>query len=248
MIDFLNQLDTQIFLIFNGLHSDFFDSFMKLFTGRFIWIPMYVALAAVVVHVCRWQKALVYLLAIGAAIALTDQTCASVIRPAVERLRPSNLENPLSELAYIVGGYRGGSYGFPSCHSANSFALAVFMSLLFPRRRMVYTFLVWAALNSYTRLYLGVHYPGDLLVGAVIGSAFGALCYYAASRVAPLPRAERLARTHTPLISVPYVAHMRSLDSKSGATLTVKEFVIPASMAAFAMFALTLVYITLRAL
>lgn len=248
MIDFLNQLDTQIFLIFNGLHSDFFDSFMKLFTGRFIWIPMYVAFAAVVFHVCRWQKALVYLIAIGAAIALTDQTCATLIRPAVERLRPSNLENPLSELAYIVGGYRGGSYGFPSCHSANSFALAVFMSLLFPRRRMVYMVLGWAILNSYTRLYLGVHYPGDLLVGAIIGSAFGALCYYGASLAAPLPKAERLARTHEPLLSIPYIGAASPADSKSGAALTVKVFVIPASMTAFAVCAATLAYIILKSL
>lgn len=248
MIDFLNQLDTQIFLTFNGLHSDFFDSFMKLFTGRFIWIPMYAALAAVVLHVCRWQRAIVYLLAIGAAIALTDQTCATFIRPAVERLRPSNPENPLSELVYIVGGYRGGSYGFPSCHSANSFALVVFMSLLFPRRRMVVFLLGWAVLNSYTRLYLGVHYPGDLLVGAAVGSAFGWLCYQAASRVAPIPREERVARTHQPLLSIPYIGTTEPLDAKGGVALTVKVFTIPSSMTPFAVFAGTLLYIIVRSI
>lgn len=252
MIDFLNQLDTQIFLTFNGLHSDFFDSFMKLFTGRFIWIPMYVAIAALILSVCRWQKALVYIIAIGAAIALTDQTCATFIRPAVERLRPSNPENPLSQLVYTVGGYRGGSYGFPSCHSANSFALAVFVCCLFPRKRITLFILAWAALNSYTRLYLGVHYPGDLLVGAIIGSAYGALCYLAASRVAPLPRAERIARTHTPLISIPYIGlnHKPStVTPASGASLlSVKTLSIPASMFPFAVCAATLLVIILNSL
>ena len=266
MIDFLSQLDTQIFLTFNGLHSDFFDSFMKLFTGRFIWIPLYVALAAVILHVCRWQKALVYLLAIGAAIALTDQTCATLIRPAVERLRPSNPENPLSQLAYIVGGYRGGSYGFPSCHSANSFALAAFISLLFPRRRMVLFILAWAILNSYTRLYLGVHYPGDLLVGAVIGSSFGALCYLAAARIAPITRSERIARTHQPLLTIPYIAP--PLAKPLGAAglggrpfagahqaedgrvpaLSLRLFAIPASMTPFAVCAATLLFILLKSI
>ncbi|MDE6127291.1 MAG: phosphatase PAP2 family protein [Muribaculaceae bacterium] len=255
MIDFLSQLDTQIFLTFNGIHSDFFDSFMKLFTGRFIWIPMYVALAAVILHVCRWQKGVVYLLAIGAAIALTDQTCASLIRPAVERLRPSNPDNPLSELVYIVGGYRGGSYGFPSCHSANSFALATFICLLFPRRRMVLFILAWALLNSYTRLYLGVHYPGDLLVGAAVGSAFGALCYRAALAVAPMSKAERLARTHRPLVSIPYIGADRASVAQRGQgftppamSLTVKVFTIPSSMTPFAVCAATLLYIIIRSL
>lgn len=203
MIDFLNQLDTEIYLIFNGLHSAFFDSFMKLFTGRFIWVPFYAAIAAVFFRACLWRQALVYLVAVGIAITLTDQTCASLIRPVVERLRPSNLENPLSELAYIVGGYRGGSYGFPSCHSANSFALAVFVSLLFPRKRVVFLMLGWACLNSYTRLYLGVHYPGDLFVGALIGSAFGALCFWAASRVAPVRADGPLPAPRVPFFALP---------------------------------------------
>lgn len=180
MIEFLNNLDTSIFLAVNGAHSPFFDTFMTMFTGRFIWIPMYAMVLWILFKSCRWQTATAYLVALVCAILLTDQTCASVIRPAVERLRPSNLENTLSDYAYIVNGYRGGSYGFPSCHAANSFALAVFVAL-FVRRRGFTLFIVgWALLNSYSRLYLGVHYPGDLFVGAVVGSLFGLACYYAA--------------------------------------------------------------------
>lgn len=177
MIEYLNNLDTTIFLTVNGVHSPFFDNFMTMFTGRFIWIPMYAMVLWILFRNCRWQTAATYLAALGAAILLTDQTCASLIRPAVERLRPSNIENTLSQYAYIVNGYRGGAYGFPSCHAANSFALAMFVTLFVKRRGFTLFIMGWAILNSYSRLYLGVHYPGDLLVGAAVGSAYGAIFY-----------------------------------------------------------------------
>lgn len=180
MIEFLNNLDTSVFLAINGPHSPFFDSFMTMFTGRFIWIPMYAMVLWILFRSCRWQTATVYLVALVAAVCLTDQTCASVIRPAVERLRPSNLENTLSDFTYVVNGYRGGSYGFPSCHAANSFALAIFVALFVKRRGFTLFIFGWALVNSYSRLYLGVHYPGDLLVGAAVGCAYGLVCYLAA--------------------------------------------------------------------
>lgn len=107
------------------------------------------------------------------------------------RLRPSNPENPLSEMVHIVGGYRGGSYGFPSCHAANSFALASFLILLFANRKLSLFIFAWAVLNSYSRVYLGVHYPGDLLVGAIIGTAAGLAMAFAAGYVA-----DRVDRPH----------------------------------------------------
>lgn len=177
MIEFLNNFDTTIFLSVNGAHSPFFDSFMTMFTGRFIWIPMYAMVAWILFRSCPAKNAAIYLVALVAAIALTDQTCASVIRPAVERLRPSNIENTLSQYTYIVDGYRGGAYGFPSCHAANSFALTVFIALFVRRRGFTLFIVSWALLNSYSRLYLGVHYPGDLLAGAIVGSMFGLLCF-----------------------------------------------------------------------
>lgn len=115
----------------------------------------------------------------------------TLIRPEVCRLRPSNPENPLSEMVHIVGGYRGGSYGFPSCHAANSFALASFLTLLFANRKLSLFIFAWAVLNSYSRVYLGVHYPGDLLVGAIIGTAAGLAMAFAAGYVA-----DRVDRPH----------------------------------------------------
>ncbi len=209
MLDFLSQIDSQIFLFFNnGLRSAFLDHVMMLFTGRFIWVPMYAAILVLFLRPQRWKAALLLTIALGAAIALTDQTCATFIRPLVERLRPSNLENPLSAYAQVVNGYRGGAYGFPSCHAANSFALATFMCLLVRRRLFVGFICVWAFLNSYSRLYLGVHYPGDLFVGATIGIFFGWLCYRIASRI--IRRRQLVARRelNEPLFVMPVGIHI----------------------------------------
>lgn len=168
MIDWLNTIDTQVFLALNGLHAPYFDVFMKLFTGKWIWVPMYAAVLFAVVRNYRWRQTLAVLVCVALAITIADQVCATLIRPEVCRLRPSNPENPLSEMVHIVGGYRGGSYGFPSCHAANSFALASFLTLLFANRKLSLFIFAWAVLNSYSRVYLGVHYPGDLLVGALL--------------------------------------------------------------------------------
>ena len=115
MIEYLNQLDASVLLFFNGMHSTFFDKFMMLCTGKFIWIPMYATILFILFKSFKPKLVLVYAIALGVAIALTDQTCASIIRPVVERLRPSNPGNPLSEYVHLVNGYRGGSYGFMSC-------------------------------------------------------------------------------------------------------------------------------------
>lgn len=179
MIDWLNTIDTQVFLALNGLHAPYFDVFMKLFTGKWIWVPMYAAVLFAVVRNYRWRQTLAVLVCVALAITIADQVCATLIRPEVCRLRPSNPENPLSEMVHIVGGYRGGSYGFPSCHAANSFALASFLTLLFANRKLSLFIFAWAVLNSYSRVYPGVHYPGDLLVGAIIGTAAGLVMAFA---------------------------------------------------------------------
>jgi len=158
MIETLDSLDSQIFLFFNGMHCDFLDSFMSIATGRFVWIPLYCALLFMLVRLKGWLAAMMWLAAIAVTIALADQLCATVIRPLVARYRPANLLNPLSEFVHIVDGYRGGRYGFPSCHGANTFALATIMTLIVRRRKFALFIAGWALLNCYSRLYLGVHY------------------------------------------------------------------------------------------
>ncbi len=162
MLETLQQLDQQLLLTLNGLHSPYWDSFMWLFTGRFIWIPMYATILYILCKNFNVYVTLLTAVAIALTITYADQLCATWIRPAVERLRPSNLNNPLSEFVHIVNGKRGGSYGFPSCHASNSFGLAFFLLFFFRQRWLSIFILCWAVLNCYTRIYLGT-LPGRLI-------------------------------------------------------------------------------------
>lgn len=173
MLELLNNIDTEIFLSLNGLHSPFWDCFMQAFSGKWIWIPMYASIFFVFLKNLQWRKAFIAALCVGFAVAIADQTCATLIRPVVERIRPTNLANPIQPLVHIVDGYRGGVYGFPSCHAANSFTLAAFVAVFLANKKLNAVIFLWAITNSYSRIYLGVHYPGDLIVGGLIGIAIG---------------------------------------------------------------------------
>ena len=124
LLDILNQvvdIDTDIFLSINRMHSPFFDYFMSAYSGKWIWVPMYAAIWYVMLRNFHWKVTLFCMIGLALVITIADQTGATLIRPYVERLRPANLENPISNMVHIVNGYRGGRYGFPSCHAANTF-------------------------------------------------------------------------------------------------------------------------------
>lgn len=174
----LSDIDARLLLIVNGAHSPFFDSVMWCISGRWIWVPFYAVLAYLLFRRMSWKRASICLVTIGLIILAADQTCATLIRPEIGRLRPANLNNPLSSFVQVVNGYRGGRYGFPSCHAANTFALAVFMSLVIRHKWFTVMMFSWAFVVSYSRMYLGVHYFGDLFCGATIGSLFAVLFYY----------------------------------------------------------------------
>lgn len=174
----LSDIDARLLLIVNGAHSPFFNSVMWCISGRWIWVPFYAVLAYLLFRRMSWKRASICLVTIGLIILAADQTCATLIRPEIGRLRPANLNNPLSSFVHVVNGYRGGRYGFPSCHAANTFALAVFMSLVIRHKWFTVMMFSWAFIVSYSRMYLGVHYFGDLFCGATIGSLFAVLFYY----------------------------------------------------------------------
>lgn len=174
----LSDIDARLLLIVNGAHSPFFDSVMWCISGRWIWVPFYAVLAYLLFRRMSWKRASICLVTIGLIILAADQTCATLIRPEIGRQRPANLNNPLSSFVHVVNGYRGGRYGFPSCHAANTFALAVFMSLVIRHKWFTVMMFSWAFIVSYSRMYLGVHYFGDLFCGATIGSLFAVLFYY----------------------------------------------------------------------
>jgi len=186
MLTLLNQLDTELFLFLNRLHVPWLDPVMWFLSLTKVWIPLYLLLAGWVIYRYR-RLSWVVLLAIGLTIVLSDRISSGVIKPAVCRLRPSH-EPALRDKVYIVNDYRGGKYGFVSSHAANTFALAMLMSLLVRKRRWVVLFFLWAFLVSYSRIYLGVHYPGDILGGALVGM----VCAYIVFRAMQyLPRSYR---------------------------------------------------------
>lgn len=140
---------------------------MWLISSKLAWIPMIAALLWVLFKQ-GWRKALLVLLAVALTIALADQVSSSIIKPLVQRLRPSH--NPAIESSlHIIRDYRGGLYGFVSSHAANAFGMAALMALICRRRSVAAAFVGWAALVCYSRMYEGVHYPGDILCGAVVG-------------------------------------------------------------------------------
>lgn len=176
-ISLLSEADRMILLAANSLHTPKLDSLMWEISRKWTWVPLYILLSAFVFRKYNTAGGIVCLLIIAAMITATDQTCAGIIRPVVCRLRPSSPDNPLSSLLHLVNDYRGGRFGFPSCHAANTFALALFLSLLFKNRLFTIAIISWSLLVSYSRIYLGVHYPSDILGGLLIGALFAILSH-----------------------------------------------------------------------
>lgn len=194
------QLDTDIFLFFNQLHNTYFDYFMSSFSGKWVWVPMYLALACLLKRNFNWRYTLLSMVSIALVILIADQVGASLIRPYVCRLRPANLDNPLSELVHIVNGYRGGSYGFPSCHAANTFGLTFFLIFLLRHRGLSVFFFSWAVLTCYSRIYLGVHYPGDTLAGMALGFCAAGIVYGLFVKLFAFRPKESLEQAYLPML------------------------------------------------
>jgi len=177
VIDILKDLDSNVLLNLNSLHSPFFDDFMWIYTGKLIWGLLYASILFIIIRNNGIKKSCILIFSFVLLIVIADQLVGSVLRPMFERLRPSNLQSPLSNYLHIVNNYRGGRYGFPSCHASNTFALAFFITFLFKKPYLSITLFVWAFINSYTRIYLGVHYPGDILFGLLIGLGTAVFVY-----------------------------------------------------------------------
>lgn len=173
MLEHLKNLDRELFLFINSRHNSFFDTVMYWISDRNFWIPFYILLAAFLYKYYKKQT-IVILVFIALSITLSDQLSASVIRPVFQRLRPSH-EPLLQGMVHLSAAGAGGLYGFVSSHAANSFALLTFLSLILPRkfRPLKYILLIWAILIGYSRIYNGVHYPGDVLGGAFLGILVG---------------------------------------------------------------------------
>ena len=171
------NIDEQLLLFINGLHTPFLDTIMWQFSGRYFWLPLYMVLLILLFRKVGIKKGVVCVILLSLMIFSADQLCSSVIRPVIGRLRPSSPLNPISSLLHFVNDSRGGIYGFPSCHAANSFAIVSFLSLLLNRRWFTIALFSWALLVSLSRIYLGFHYPTDIIAGAFLGICIGYTFY-----------------------------------------------------------------------
>ncbi|HOW41033.1 MAG TPA: phosphatase PAP2 family protein [Bacteroidales bacterium] len=171
----LVHLDQQLLLYLNSLNSPFWDQVMYIISGKFTWIPLYIAILIYLGKTYK-RKFPVIVLFIILGITLADQTSVNLFKNTFQRLRPCH-EPALEGLVHLVKGQCGGLYGFVSSHATNSFFVAVF-SLLFIRRRWyTVSLIMWALIVGYSRIYLGVHYPGDVLCGSLLGAFIGWLVY-----------------------------------------------------------------------
>ena len=172
------QFDQQLLLMLNGSDSLFVDQLAVILTNARTWIPLYIALFYMVLR-CNnsVSQVLLVLGAAGLCVVLAGTIDDTIVKPLVARWRPTH-DPQIGILVDVVNDYRGGNYGFFSAHAANTFSIALFFSLLMRSRLVTLMLVGWSLTNCWTRLYLGVHYPIDILCGLLWGGIVGTGMYF----------------------------------------------------------------------
>ena len=181
------NIDASILLWINGHYNEWLDGFMWTVSRSNTWIPLYVLLVGLIAYRFRnWKVVLLILVGFGIAVGLSDFTTSGILKPLVARYRPTH--EPGIDPLHLVNSYIGGRYGFCSSHAANTMACALLFSLLYRHKTATAGLMTWVALNCYSRMYLGAHYPLDILCGLLIGALWAVLVYWALTRwVCPEP-------------------------------------------------------------
>lgn len=172
MIETLEQYDRQLFLFLNGINNEFFDWVMSSASDKLFWWPVYLLVFVLIQRRFGWKGFGWFILGISLIVLIGDQLSSGVLKPLTARYRPcNNLE--IMDLVHRVNNRCGGGYSFVSGHATNYFSISVFAAGLFSSRLSWTLFMLWAGLIAYSRIYLGVHYPADVLGGIVLGSTIG---------------------------------------------------------------------------
>lgn len=171
------EFDQQLLLWFNGSDSLFLDRMSDMLTWGFTWTPLFLALFFLVVKNNETMPQIVLVTCCaGLCILLADGMADGIVKPLVARPRPA-MDPYLKYLVDVVDGHRGSGFSFFSAHAANTMSLAVFFSMLVRNRLFTVVMVLWSLLNCWTRLYLGLHYPVDIVCGLLWGIVSGLISY-----------------------------------------------------------------------
>lgn len=180
----LLSLDSHLTLLINGSDCLWLDRVAMLATRLYAWSPLLLALVVLIALRSERRSLWLILLGVGLCVLISDQVASSIFKPLVCRLRPTH-DPALEGLVDIVNGYRGGQYGFFSSHAANTMSVAVYLSNIFRQKLLSTSLVLWSLLTSWTRVYLGVHFFGDVLTGVVFGALVGYSIYVLLCRYVP---------------------------------------------------------------
>ena len=171
LISLFDTFDKKLMLFLNGLHQPWLDPLMLFATQRWTWLPFY----ALLLGLLFWKyklKVWPYLIALTFTITIADQVASGICKPFFKRLRPCHQTEMIEKGLYVLD-HHAGQFGFISSHASNSFAASVFLGLVFGAGWRIRALLLWAFVVSYSRIYVGVHFPLDILLGGIVGTLTG---------------------------------------------------------------------------
>ena len=168
--------ERNLFFFLNGSDSQLLDNFFYIYTNQWTWVIFYLCFLWVFIYKKNWKEILLILTVILLLVLFTDKISSGIFKPLFQRFRPTHHPDFMDQVK-ILFGYRGGPYGFVSSHAANSFGFATFCALIFRNKFFSFTIFLFAFLNAYSRIYIGVHFISDVVVGALIGMALGYIMY-----------------------------------------------------------------------